>query len=68
VNHFYLPARCGSNSGSGRIVKTELKIENPLSNPPVKGRIGVTYAANKALGILVPSGDERKLWKPSKVW
>jgi hypothetical protein len=41
--------------GTGRIVKTELKVENPLSKPPVKGRIVVTYAVNKALGILVPT-------------
>jgi len=41
--------------GTGRIVKTELKVENPFSTPPVKGRIVVSYTANKALGILVPS-------------
>jgi len=41
--------------GTGRVVKTELDVANPFSNPPVKGKIVVTYSVNKALGILVPT-------------
>jgi hypothetical protein len=37
---------------TGRILKTDFNIENPYTN--IKGQITVTYAANKALGILVP--------------
>jgi len=37
---------------TGRVLKTELTVENPYAD--VKGRITVTYAPNKALGILVP--------------
>ena len=46
--------------GTGRILKTELNVENPFSNPPVKGRIVVTYTTNRALGILVPSAMTEK--------
>lgn len=41
---------------TGRILKTEFNVENPYAK--AKGRVTVTYSANKALGILVP--DEMK--------
>lgn len=37
---------------TGRVLKTEFEVENPYAK--AKGRITVTYSANKALGILVP--------------
>jgi hypothetical protein len=40
---------------TGRIVKTDLQVENPYSKLKVKGRITVTYSENKKLGILVPT-------------
>lgn len=40
---------------TGRILRTEFAVENPFSDPPVKGRITVTYRPNKNLGMLVPT-------------
>lgn len=40
---------------TGRILRTEFEVENPFSDPPVKGRITVTYKQNKNLGMLVPT-------------
>jgi hypothetical protein len=39
-------------AGTGRVLKTELKIENRATK--TTGRVTVTYATNKTLGILVP--------------
>jgi hypothetical protein len=47
---------------TGRIVKTDLQVENPYSMPKVKGRITVTYSENKKLGILVP-GEMREWYE-----
>ncbi len=38
---------------TGRVLKTEFEVENPYAK--ARGRITVTYSANKALGILVPN-------------
>ena len=43
---------------TGRVLKTEFFVENPYTQPKVKGRVTVTYSISKALGILVP--DEMK--------
>jgi hypothetical protein len=40
---------------TGRILRTEFEVENPFSDPPVKGRITVTYKPNRNLGMLVPT-------------
>jgi hypothetical protein len=40
---------------SGSILRTEFAVENPFSDPPVRGRITVTYKQNKNLGMLVPA-------------
>lgn len=45
---------------SGRILKTEIRVENPYSNPPAKAEITVTYKASPSLGMLVPSEMEEK--------
>jgi hypothetical protein len=39
---------------SGRILKTELRVENPFSEQTVKAVITVTYKPNESLGMLVP--------------
>ena len=39
---------------TGRILKTELRIENPYSEQPVKAVITVTYKDNERLKMLVP--------------
>jgi hypothetical protein len=41
--------------GTGRILKTDYRIQNPFTKPGVEGRITVTYVQHKALGMLVPS-------------
>jgi len=45
---------------SGRILKTEIRVENPYSNPPAKAEITVTYKASASLGMLVPSEMEER--------
>jgi hypothetical protein len=40
---------------TGRIMKTELHVENRLSKPAATARIVVTYAENKKLGFMVPT-------------
>jgi hypothetical protein len=37
---------------TGRVLKTEFNVENPYAK--ARGRVTVTYSANKTLGILVP--------------
>jgi hypothetical protein len=40
---------------TGRVLKTELSVENAFSTPPVQGRIVVTYKRDAKLDILVPA-------------
>jgi hypothetical protein len=40
---------------NGRVLQTELEVENPYAQFRIKGRITVTYAAGKKVSILVPS-------------
>jgi len=39
---------------TGRVLKTEFTVENPYSDPKAQGRVTVSYAISKSLGILVP--------------
>jgi hypothetical protein len=43
---------------TGRILKTEMYIENPFSDPKLKATITTTYKESKELHILVPSSME----------
>jgi hypothetical protein len=45
---------------TGRVLKTEMYIENPYSQPKLKATITTTYKENKELGILVPDKMEEK--------
>ena len=45
---------------TGRILKTEIRVENPYSNPKAKAMVAVTYKENKSLGMLVPSRMEEE--------
>jgi hypothetical protein len=45
---------------TGRIRKTELRVENPYSEQPVKAVITVTYRDNETLRMLVPSQMEEQ--------
>jgi len=40
---------------TGRILKTEFKVENPFSKPPVTAQVVVTYKPDAKLGMLVPA-------------
>ena len=40
---------------TGRVLQTELEVENPYAQFHIKGRITVTYAAGKKVTILVPA-------------
>ena len=39
---------------TGRILKTDFKVENPYSKPKAKGRVTVTYTENKTLRMFLP--------------
>jgi hypothetical protein len=40
---------------TGRVLQTELEVENPYAQFPLKGQITVTYTAEKRVPILVPA-------------
>ena len=40
---------------TGRILKTEFRVQNPYSKPKATGRVRVTYTENKTLRMAVPS-------------
>ncbi len=39
---------------SGRVLRTEISVENPYTRPPVRGTTTVTYAPGKKVEMLVP--------------
>ena len=51
----FLRGQAVDQPATGRILKTEFRVENPYSKPKAKGRVTVTYTENKTLRMVVPN-------------